>query len=454
MIGAMALGAVIIVAGVATIITASTKDDAARLATEREDSTIAGILKWTLPLAAATAVFFQIYVPTGGASLNVNLADPIVILGAAVFILSYVIRGRARWRFAWLNTSVVAATAVIALCYLHGFYVIGWTDWAFTNRLVGWFVLLCYGMTGALITLHAGKPGTEMFARTFIGSAAAVVLFEITLITLASAGVEFPANILIIPIEGFSQNRNAFSFVLLLAICTLPMLPGRIRSIALAVVVFGLWFAGSRAALGTVVIVVGLIWYLKVMSIREVCLAFLGFVIILLAIAAIPIVVAMITPDWTTPSSYLRGVPVLIDSSMFGSSNLQRLKSMADGLSLFSSHPIFGVGLGVYMDGQVKLGTALVIHSTPIWLLAEGGIVGLAAFAIPGALIFMNAWRTRQSDMSAQTVILTFVTFAVMSSVHELLYQRTLWLVLGVSLPLVAEILSERQNGTSTVSAA
>ena len=66
----------------------------------------------------------------------------------------------------------------------------------------------------------------------------------------------------------------------------------------------------------------------------------------------------------------------------------------------------------------------------------------------------MNAWRTRQSDMSAQTVILTFVTFAVMSSVHELLYQRTLWLVLGVSLPLVAEILSERQNGTSTVSAA
>lgn len=446
MIGALALGAVIIVAGMATIITASTKDDAARLATEREDSNISGILKWTLPLAAATAVFFQIYIPTGAAALNVNLADPIVILGAVVFVLSYIIRERARWRFPWLNTSMVVATAAISLCYLHGYYVIGWTDWAFTNRLVGWFVLLCYGMTGALITLHAGKPGLEMFARTFIGSAAAIVLFEITLITLASAGVAFPASVLIIPIEGFSQNRNAFSFALLLAICVLPLLPRHIRTMALAILVLGLWFAGSRAAIGAVVILVGLIWYLKVLSIRQVFLAFLAFVITLLVISAIPIVVAMIIPNYVAPSSYLRGVPVLIDSVFLGSSNLQRLKSMADGLNLFLSHPVFGVGLGVYFNEQLRLGTALVIHSTPIWLLAEGGVVGLAAFAIPGALIFMHAWRERQYDVSAQAIILTLVTFAVMSSVHELLYQRMLWLVLGVSLALSAKVSREGEG--------
>lgn len=438
MVGALALGAVIVIAGVAAIIAAPAEDDTARLATETEDSNIAGVLAWTLPLAAATAVFFQIYIPTGAANLNVNLADPIVILGAAVFIQGYIIRERARWRFPWLNTSVVVATAAISLCYLHGYYVIGWTDWAFTNRLVGWFVLLCYGMTGALITLHAGKPGLEMFARTFIGSAVAIVLFEITLIALSSAGVEFPASVLVIPIEGFSQNRNAFSFVLLIAICALPLLPRHIRTMALAVLILGLWFAGSRAAIGAVVILVGLIWYLKVLSIRQVFLAFLAFVIALLVISAIPVVVAMTSPGWVAPNPYMRGVPILIDSALLGSSNLQRLKSMADGLNLFLSHPLFGVGLGVYFHEQLRSGTALVIHSTPIWLLAEGGVVGLAAFAIPGGLIFLNSWRARQSDMSAQTVILTLVTFAVMSSVHELLYQRMLWLVLGVSLVRVA----------------
>ncbi|MDI1343311.1 MAG: lysylphosphatidylglycerol synthase transmembrane domain-containing protein [Pseudolabrys sp.] len=433
-VGALALGAVIVIAGVAAIIAAPTNDDTARLATETEDSNIAGILKWTLPLAAATAVFFQIYIPTGTTNLNANLADPIVILGAAVFVLGYIIREQARWRFQWLNTSVVVATAMIALCFLHGYYIIGWTDWAFTNRLVGWFVLLCYGMTGALITLHAGKPGAEMFARTFVGSAMAIVLFEITLIALASAGVVFPAGVLIMPIEGFSQNRNAFSFALLLAICALPLLPRHVRTMALAIAALGLWFAGSRAAIGTVVLIVALIWYLKVLSIRQICFAALAFAATLLAVSAIPIVVG------AAPSSYLgSGIPIFFENSILGSSNLQRLKSMAGGLSLFYSHPVFGGGLGVYIYEQTKAGAALVIHSTPIWLLAEGGVVGLSVFAIPAAFIFMNAWRARRNDVSAQTVILTLVTFAVMSSVHELLYQRMLWIVLGVTLACVAE---------------
>ena len=112
---------------------------------------------------------------------------------------------------------------------------------------------------------------------------------------------------------------------------------------------------------------------------------------------------------------------------------------MSEGLRLFISHPIFGAGLGVYMDEQTKLGTPLVIHSTPIWLLAEGGLVGLAAFVIPGALIFTNAWRERRTDKFAQVIVLLLVTFTATSSVHELLYQRMLWLVLGVSLAIAVE---------------
>ncbi len=47
----------------------------------------AAALDWLLPLAAVTAVFFQIHVPTAGGKLNVNLADPVVLVAAALFVL-------------------------------------------------------------------------------------------------------------------------------------------------------------------------------------------------------------------------------------------------------------------------------------------------------------------------------------------------------------------------------
>ena len=98
---------------------------------------------------------------------------------------------------------------------------------------------------------------------------------------------------------------------MILAICALQLLPRHIRTMALAIFVLGFWFARSRAAIGAAAIVVGLIWYLKVLSIRQVSLAFLGFVIALLVIAAIPIVAEMVYPGWIAPSPYLRGVPVI-----------------------------------------------------------------------------------------------------------------------------------------------
>ena len=49
----------------------------------------AAALDWLLPLAVATAVFFQIHVPTAGGKLNVNLADPVVLVAAALFVLRH-----------------------------------------------------------------------------------------------------------------------------------------------------------------------------------------------------------------------------------------------------------------------------------------------------------------------------------------------------------------------------
>ena len=56
------------------------------------------LLDWMVPIAAATAVFFQIYVPAGRGNLNVNLADPVALIGVALFCLRQFGHGAPTWR--------------------------------------------------------------------------------------------------------------------------------------------------------------------------------------------------------------------------------------------------------------------------------------------------------------------------------------------------------------------
>src|SRR5690606_34198537 len=127
---------------------------AAGKASKAEDSRIAApvsgpsidyarALAWTLPLAAATLVLFQIYVPMGSGILNVNLADPVALIAASLFILSAIVtRHMPQWRMPGFNIAVGLATAALTVSLLIGIGTFGVTTWAWVNRYLGWFVLL------------------------------------------------------------------------------------------------------------------------------------------------------------------------------------------------------------------------------------------------------------------------------------------------------------------------
>ncbi len=61
--------------------------------------------------------------------------------------------------------------------FLHGLYVFGWNDWAFTNKLLGWLILLAYGATGALI-VRVTDQGLSFLVRTFVAAATGIVLLK------------------------------------------------------------------------------------------------------------------------------------------------------------------------------------------------------------------------------------------------------------------------------------
>ncbi|HUL88137.1 MAG TPA: lysylphosphatidylglycerol synthase transmembrane domain-containing protein, partial [Pseudolabrys sp.] len=133
------------------------------------------VLAWVLPIGAATLVLFQIYVPVQSGLLNVNLADPLAMLGGVLFILTCIRLGSLpSWRVPHINLAAAVATLVLGGSLLIGADRFGWTTWAVTNRFLGWFVLLAYAATGALIVKVGQKEGLRTILLTFAGATAAV----------------------------------------------------------------------------------------------------------------------------------------------------------------------------------------------------------------------------------------------------------------------------------------
>lgn len=415
------------------------------------------VLAWVLPIGAAVLVFFQIYIPIAGGLLNVNLADPIALLGGAVFILKAIkARKLPDWRMSYLNAAVAGATIVLACSLFIGAAQFGWTTWAWVNRFLGWFVLLAYGATGALGVTQNGKVALRILLSTFVGAAAAISGIEVILVLFREAGAGFALNFL--PeqsLSGFSQNHNFLAFQLLMATSTVLIFVRNVQQRILILTLFFVtfWFCGSISGAAAVICVLGTALYHRVARIRDIAIS--------LTAAAGTVVVAMILhylqsqafdAAHSTASfhSLVQGAvansaasPIPLARSI-ESATAERMITIVGGLKLFVQHPLFGAGLGAFRNQMILAtsGIPLVIHSTALWLLAELGVVGLLAFAVPALLVFFTEWRRASRNRVSAFIVLCFVAFGVMSTPADMLYQRTFWLVIGAALAVRMQVSS------------
>ena len=454
------------------------KNTARAAVPEKEPIDYGRALRWFIPLAAATLVLFQIYVPIGAGLLNVNLADPVVILGGALFLLAAIKSRRVpQWRVSYVNIAVIAVTVSLTGSLLLGADRFGWTTWALVNRYCGWFFLLSYGATGALLVLEGGSRALRIFALTFVGATVAVAGIDLTLVLLKQAGLHGidsiikPGNI-----EGFAQNRNFFAFELVMALGAVACFAaGKYLRIGLLVLLLtSLWATGSRSGWISAVLVMGTAFYFGQLRMTEstVGAAFavaaslallyvgsanglLGRVTALIesgpyAHAAenapsIPPTAAIaaagpvtVTAAGTTRTTVLIPVPPPLPPLVPSESDLQeRLLTLRGGIDLFWRNPVFGAGLGAFRNENIPsttTGIPLLIHSAPLWLLAELGLVGFIVFALPGAYVFVTEWRRVQRDQAAAFGVLLMLAFALMCAPADMIYQRTFWLLIGAAL--------------------
>lgn len=403
---------------------------------------------WMFSLVAAVLVFFQVHVPLPTGTININLADPFAILALAVVVTQIALTGKLpKWRSSAFNAVLIAITILILIAYYHGVHDIGVTQWAFAGRVVGWLVILGYLSIGYLLITFCGFHALRRFAETMVATAVVIVVVQTTLRWLVSIGAD-PGVELTIVFEGYAANRNAF--VLQLVLCSVMLMAfsleylrydrqqcrkfpwlskTTIYSFCHGVILLGIYYTGSLTGLiaGLLLLVVAL--RLNVTSQRFVIQS------LLFGLAA-----------WSLPYVYasLNSLVSPLNTAAFPSigthlsqsdSHVQRWATISKGFELWWEAPFFGSGLGVFFYNSPKwFAEPMVIHSTPVWLMAEFGAVGLVTFIFMFVVVVRQMLNNSMTLPGPRIVVLLMVVFALFSIPHEVFYQRVLWLVLGAGM--------------------
>jgi hypothetical protein len=398
-----------------------------------------------LPLLASVLIFFNARIPITGGALNLNLADPIAICGALIFAFRYRSVGWSRdaWQAPAFNLLIGIATLAMTMALLIGIWRFGYTDWAFFSRYVGWYILLAYVATGALIVGDAGEGGRHLMLDTMLAAGLSVCAVEFAATMAQTYGVGDALSPQAYP-SGAAQNVNAYGVQLCILLCILfgyPSLKSRTRSWpewalvgAIGLVLANVYFAHSRTAY-IVSVAVAIAACVLHPDRRWTVAKAAPFAAILVALATIQIPISL---GAATLSSIVETSPLLSMRVVHNSSDTERMQTILRGLELWREFPIFGAGLGAFAEEmRQSTGRIFVIHNTTVWMLAELGLAGGCAMIALFATIAVRAWKLvgdQTRGTPALILILALWAAALYQLPHDIYYQRVFWLVIGTTL--------------------
>jgi len=398
-------------------------------------------------IAMAVGLHIQPTISLGDGEVRFSLSDPLglVFAPAAGWLL---IRNIDVWKRREARVAI-ALIATISLVMTIGLVRAGMSSggvsgWAWVKYL-GWYVLLYYGLLGVL----AGALAPEIAIRWFVGVLVAghVALIAAYIFT-QWAGISWPGSAN--PrMSGLVDNPNAYGLSLLCALALwvgagealISRLPKYSFEFVCGLLIAGVLYTRSLGALGGLFVLIGVAYvgqrdFIRIL--RVFCIA--------LAIYALPWAgnsLARLTGfDVVAPADSIGAK--LSDPDKYAFSLSARIESNGRAFALWREAPVFGTGLGVFYDNEKTRLTgnaeALQIHNTPLWFLAEFGLVGLfvfgALFACVAFYLFRSWLRLRGADPPGAGLVLAGLMilggWATMSLAHELMYQRVPWFTLSL----------------------
>lgn len=406
-----------------------------------------------LGLITAATIFFQFHVALPAGLINLNLADPFALLALVTLVLRTLFsKTMPQWRIPEFNRILILFGALLLLAYVIGWMKIGNTQWALSARLIGWVVLMGYLSAGYLLVAYGGEKAQRHQFEVLAITAIAVIIWTLVTRILYIYGY----NVLTptYNFEGFSGNRNAFAFQLL-AVLTLSLaysnayVQQRVEETRAAFTVWRSWvpmgfllagvlWSASRAGLLAGIILLILASSTKIAN-RKLVIWGCFFAVLLWSATWIAQNISVIA-SWLGASGPSVSIPpgVSVQSAISGDdSNAERFATLAYAFKMWLNSPLVGEGLGVFIANSVAwLGHPTVIHNTPLWILAEFGLLGAVVLGWSFCKLGLYAIKVGSPDdqFSRAALLLLLLLFIVFSQFHELLYQRIFWLIIGALL--------------------
>ncbi|HEX6957092.1 MAG TPA: lysylphosphatidylglycerol synthase domain-containing protein [Ferrovibrio sp.] len=432
------------------------------------------VSRWSNVMVAGSAIlcavllYFQIRIPLEGGEVTANAGDILALTGLGFLIF-----------FMWSRQSLtpLPCSLVIGLCaisillfasLLFGYARFGSNSWALVNRGFGWLIILGYVAVGASTALVPERWGRSLLLTTFVVAGASVAAIQLGLLILTLFGLSLSKDAFIIPLRGYATNSNAFAFQLIMtAACaiTASRIGAFVRREAalhgiLAVIAVAIYYSHSRAGMGMLIItLIMMIVFSRREQRRQAIMACGTVLAALLAALALPFIIDGLTAIarallankselLVSPGVMQYLSPILERAYDAG----DRWSSIVQGWQLWLQHPIFGGGLGSYIQMREEMHLPfLIIHSIPVWLLAEMGLIGFVVVAAILVKLASSAFRMLRQDDNhgwglGLLIILTCITASGL--VHDFFYQRTFWFLLGLFLA------TPLQRGEKTAAAA
>ncbi|MGH6912869.1 MAG: O-antigen ligase family protein, partial [Geminicoccales bacterium] len=271
----------------------------------------------------------------------------------------------------------------------------------------------------------------EVFLRVFLATAAAVACVNALSMPWLLLYYTLPVGIEFNRATGGMQNANAFGFLLVVASLLVIAMQDRVR-LYLPALWAALWFTSSRGAV--VALSAGLLVLLAAAP-RRLAAALKPAAMAVIAIIVISALSVLVDPVRLSQAQS-GGAPI-------GFFSIERLDPEAEtinerraqtgrAIDLFTEAPLLGHGLG-YFVGTV----GQTLHNSLLWLIIETGLVGAIVIV---AFLFLCLRRLYQGrdDPFLLGMFAVAIAFMAMSLTGEFLFQRHLWLLLGMAIAVPA----------------
>lgn len=151
------------------------------------------------------------------------------------------------------------------------------------------------------------------------------------------------------------------------------------------------------------------------------------------AVVVVGMIVSFIVLQPLVPISSIQRITDTVTEVTKGDLN-QRTYIWKEGISIFSEHPILGIGSGAFRAAASETGK--VAHNTALSLLAEVGVIGFGLFAAAiAAVIYQSRHLPKWSLLLWLTILMIWL---VGSATHNYEMRKQTWLFLTLAVASAA----------------